>query len=167
MRYVIILLISLFALNTNECYCQKKSKRALLKQQHELKVKECIQKDSLYIEIDRINPLGSTTKSSSYGYFVKLVNGKASIYLPYMGKMTSAVLGSERLAIEASEQPVKIQKERDDKEECTYYLFYFINKNRSERWECVFQAYDNGFTILKLSCSGRDSVGFHGNIKVD
>ena len=167
MRYILILFIFLFSLNTNECYCKKKNKRALLKQQHELKVKECLKKDSLFIEIDRINPLGTTSKASSYGYFVKLINGKASLYLPYMGKMTTAVLGGERLAIEATEQPVKIQKERDDKEECTYYLFYFINNNRSEKWECVFQTYDNGFTILKLSCSSRDSVGFHGNVKVD
>ncbi len=167
MKQFIIILASLLVMLNTESFAQKKQKRAQIKQMHIQKVKECVSKDSLYIEINRINPMGTTPKSSSYSYFVKVCNGKASLYLPYMGKMTTAVLGGEKLSIEAREQSVKLQKESDPKNECTYYLFNFNNENRSERWECVFQLYDNGYVIMKLSCPGRDPVGFHGDLKVD
>lgn len=167
MKHVIMVLVSLLIFGATDCDAQKKQKRAQLKQLHIQRVKECIKKDSLTININRINPLGITPQSSSFEYFLKLANGKASVYLPYFGKMTTAVIGGEKLSIEANEQPVSIQKERDDKNECTYYLFYFVNDNRKERWECVFQVYDNGYTTLKLSCPGRDPVGFHGDVKID
>ncbi len=167
MKHIAIILASLLVFFASDCNAQKKQKRAQLKQIHMQKVKECIQKDSIHIEVNKINPLGTTPQSSSYGYFIKLAGGKADVYLPYFGKMTTAVLGGEKLAIEAKEQSVSLQKEIDDKNECTYYLFYFVNDNRKERWECVFQVYYNGHTVMKLSCPGRDPVGFHGVVKVD
>ena len=84
-----------------------------------------------------------------------------------MGRMTTAILGSEKMSIEAMNQQVKLQKENDQSNECTYYLFHFKNDNRQERWECVFQLYWNGHVVMKLSCPGRDDVGFHGELKVD
>ena len=167
MRYLLILLSCVFFLHANECDAQKKQKRAQLRQQHELKVKECIKKDSIFIEIKRINPMSDVPQSSSHGYYLSLINKKASVYLPYMGRMTSAILGAEKMSVEAKEQPVKFQKENDDANECTYYLFHFKNDNRQETWECVFQVYWNGHIVMKLSCPGRDDVGFHGELKVD
>lgn len=170
----IILLLGMMISYSNNCNAQKRAKenttekkltRAQIKQMRAQNIMNCIQKDSLYIVVDRINPMGTTSQSSSDGYYVKLQNGKVSMYLPYMGNSTSPIMGGQRLSIDTSEQPVNIQKETDLKNECTYYLFYFKNDNINEKWECILQIYDNGYTLLKLSSPGRDSVGFQGKLK--
>lgn len=176
-RFAIILMLGIAISYSNNCNAQKKAKentaterkltRAQIKQIRAQNIKECIKKDSLHIVVDRINPMGSTAQSSSDGYHLKLQHGKVSMYLPYMGNSTSPIMGGQRLSIETSGQPVNIQKERDDKNECTYYLFYFTNDNRKDKWECVFQVYDNGYTLLKLSSPGMDSVGFQGKLNTD
>ena len=167
MRYLLILLSCVFFLHTNDCTAQKKQKRAQLKQQHELKVKECLKKDSIYIEIKRVNVMDDTPQSNSHGYYISLIKGKASLYLPYIGRINTAIMDVGKLALETKDQPVRFQKEDDPKNECTYYLFNFRNDNRKEFWECVFQIYYDGHTVMKLSSPGRDDVGFHGELKVD
>jgi hypothetical protein len=167
MRYLAILLSCILLICANDCNAQKKQKRAQLRQQHELKVKKCIAKDSLFIEIKRVNQMDDNPQITSHGYYLSLINSKASLYVPYIGKITTAIFDTGKLSIEAKDQQVKITKGDDTENECTYYLFYFKDDARKDKWECVFQLYYDGHAIIKFSCPGRDDVGFHGKLKVD
>ncbi len=129
---------------------------------------ECINKDSIILIVNTINPLGSTSARSTEGYSIRLINKKISCKVPYLGQSTSPMFGAQDVSIRATDQPVtNIQKEYSKQDECTYYLFYFNNENGNEKCECIFQIYNNGVSNIKISPSGRTPVGFKGELKIE
>lgn len=179
MRYLILVLSALLMCVTNDGYTQNKNKkettkltRAQKKAEKERLLKgavmECINKDSLILVVTSINPLGGTSMRSTEGYTIRLVNNKVTCKLPYHGKTNTPMFGAQDVSLRATDQQVsQLQKEYSKDDECTYYLFYFMNESTNERCECIFQIYNNAVSNIKISHSGRDAVGFKGELKVE
>lgn len=179
MKYIFLIITAIFMCSYGNAYSQEKPKKETVKltraqkraqKEKQLKdaVMKCINKDSITLVINTINPLGGTSTRSSEGYTIKLVDKKVTCKVPYLGKSNSPMLGAQDVSIKAVDQPVEgFQKEYSVVDECTYYLFYFKNENTNERCECVFQIYNNAVSNIKISPSGRDAVGFKGELKIE
>ena len=147
----------------------KREKRSERKAKELLAVKNCLDKDSLVIQIDKIRPsfVSNVDTQSYYGYtghVLKLVNNKFSVNFIYIGEAPTAMMGEEKLSIYAKEQLQPVAKKYDPKKKITYYYLKFKNESEENNaeWECFMEIQNNGKTHIQMQTKELNPMIYSG-----
>lgn len=171
MKSFILLILSLFlAAGTLPAQNkEKKESRNERKSKELLAIKNCIDKDSIVIQIDKIRPsyVSNVNVQSYYGYtghVLKLINNKFSVNFIYIGEAPTAMMGEEKISIYAKEQPQPFAKKYDPKKKITYYYLRFNNESEDNnaQWECFMEIQNNGKTHIQMQTRDLNPMIYSG-----
>lgn len=176
MKAIFALLVALCLFNGNIMSQNKgkKENRAERKAKELLAVKNCIDKDSLVIHIDKIRPsyVSNVNVQPYYGYtghVLKLTGNLFSVNFIYIGEAPTAIMGEEKLSIYAKEQKVLYAKNFDKKKGITNY--YLVFKNESEenqaQWECFIEIQENGKTHIQMQTNELNPMIYSGYLDTE
>ena len=147
----------------------KRESRSERKAKVFLAVKNCIDKDSLVIHIDKIRPsyVSNVNVQSYYGYtghVLKLINNRFSVNFIYIGEAPTAMMGEEKLSIHAKEQLQPFAKKYDKKKKITYYYLKFTNESveNTEEWECFIEIQNNGKAHIQMQTKHLNPMIYSG-----
>jgi len=171
MKVLFLLVLSLMLINGSS-FAQdkgKKESRSERKSRELLAVKNCLDKDSIVIQIDKIRPsfVSNVNVQSYYGYtghVLKLIDNKFSCNFIYIGEAPTAMMGEEMLSIYAKEQHQPFAKKYDPKKKITYYYLRFRNESEDNnaQWECFMEIQNNGETHIQMQTKELNPMIYSG-----
>lgn len=168
--FLLVILLSFFTGITLPAQNKgKKESRSERKSKELLAVKDCLEKDSLVIQIDKIRPsfVSNVNVQSYYGYtghVLKLIDNKFSVNFIYIGEAPTAMMGEEKLSIYAKEQLQPFAKDYDPKKKITYYYLKFRNESEENKdeWECFMEIQENGKTHIQMQTKNLNPMIYSG-----
>lgn len=163
MKRIFLFILTLTLALTVNLQAQTRAEKKAIK---EAAVKEKIATGIFKIDITQIIPQNQQMINTLATYYIQFNNDSLTCYLPYIGNSTTAVYGSQNLAIESEKQKIKIEKGYDAEEECTGYQFSFRNKNNNDLWKCLMLIYNDGDCRIKLENYSKLPIAYFGKLDI-
>lgn len=123
-----------------------------------------LDEEMLKFEVDYIIPDRGASRSSNYGYFLTIKDGKVSSYLPFFGvSYQSSPYGTEPSGIEFDNCPVNIDKSLSRPEKGKY-VWRFVALSGRERVDVTLTFFDNGSASLSCHPANRSNMNYNGDL---
>lgn len=128
-------------------------------------VESYVQNHEIYIEVESIQSSRGGIRHTTDGYFLKIKDGKANSYLPFMGEAYMANYGSlDKPEIEFKDCPVTVDETVNSKGKHTWT---FVGKSGDVDVQTKIEFFSSGMASITCTSMKRTPMYYHGTVTVD